>query len=80
MATETKRQNQQVPARVRQAIVKVVDYLYEDEIKDYLSNRPDTNGHIFLAVATVLNWLDGVNLSPDEYCERRGHSLVTAEN
>lgn len=44
---------------IREALRRVVDYLYEDEAEDYQTlTKAEQRGHIFEEVASVARWLD----------------------
>jgi hypothetical protein len=83
MTTATKNPDKpKIPARPRAAIQEVLDYNWHDEQRHYgecrMTQTPAElreDRHVFLALVKVANWLDGVDLSPDEYCRRDGVEL-----
>ncbi len=46
-----------IPDQLRQALVLVVEHLWEDEEADYNANPSEK--HIFSALKVIAGWLDG---------------------
>jgi hypothetical protein len=51
---------------VRSAILSIIDYLWKDELADYLETSPQEGKekHIFLALDIVKQWLMQPNATP----------------
>jgi hypothetical protein len=48
-----------LPAHVAEAMAAILEYLWQAEAKDYLSrNREEQEGHIFVEMLNVRNWLN----------------------
>ena len=44
--------------KVKESLKEVIEYLYEDERKDYDKNDPDHDNHIFKHIEIVKEFLD----------------------
>ncbi len=55
---KSRTQRRRMPNHIAEAMTAVLDYLWQDEAKDYVSrSREDQEGHIFNEMLTVRNWL-----------------------
>ena len=60
---------------VRNAIAEIVQYNYADELRDFQRMTRDgeeTDSHIFRAIVTLENFLDGTTHQPEDYIEQEG--------
>ena len=51
----------EIPGHVRQALVAIIDYLWDDEFRHFTVNNPKGNmeDHIFSQLVIVGTWLEG---------------------
>jgi hypothetical protein len=67
-----------VPRNVREALERVLQYNWDDELRDLTENPPDdgtTHGHIFEALVTLDNWLNNRNATTETYIAERRHGV-----
>lgn len=54
-----KKPRRRMPEHVADAMAAILDYLWQDEVKDYLARtREEQANHIFTELLTVRQWLD----------------------
>lgn len=61
---------EQLPAAIREAIEKVVEYSWDDEIDDYreqVEMCEDVQDHVFGFLVTLKNFVDGTDTAADEF-------------
>ncbi len=50
---------QKLQAPVAKALVRILDYLWSDEQRDFLQSSPESQAnHLFLDLRTLRTWLD----------------------
>lgn len=47
------------PRHVKEALYEVLDYLWESELTDAFSTHSESDNHIFPALVSLQNWVDG---------------------
>jgi hypothetical protein len=68
--------DQRPPQRVREALVAVIKYLWNDEYADYLETSPreGRDDHILVALRTVKRWLKETADDPSVTATKRRQS------
>lgn len=66
------RQPAVIPEKVRKAILKVLDYSFDDEARhaeECLANGDSIRGHIFVHLVTLHNAVNGQDRKPKDFLE-----------